>query len=92
MSIKIKANQSVGLMFTVINLLWIIYQTYFFLAYRLKKDVLWLIMIREGILITNVIIGCIGVCLSLSLLGNKLEMKYFLIFEAILLLIEFYLI
>jgi len=92
-----KTNQIVGLLFAVINLLWIIYNAYFFFAYRFKKGILWLYMVPDWQLIANITISFIGLFLSWSLFKSRLKIKIFLIIEAVFLLLvllleQFYLI
>ena len=86
---KVKTNQIVGLLFAVINVLWIIDNAYYFFAYRFKKGVLWFYMVPDWQLITNMTIGFIGLFLSFLLFKNRLKMKFFLIIEAGFLLLVF---
>jgi len=84
---KVRLNKIVGVIFAVINLLWTIHFAYFFLAYRFCKGVLWLVMIPDWILITNMTIGIIGLYISFLLFRDRLKIKIFLITEIILLLL-----
>ena len=85
---KVKPNKIVGIICAVINLAWIIFFAYFFFAYRFC-NMLWLVMIPDRILIFNMMIGIIGLYLSLLLFRERLKMKKFLIIEIFLFLIGF---
>jgi hypothetical protein len=91
-----KTNQIVGVLFAVLNVLWIIHNAHFFFAYRFQ-NVLWLYMVPDWQLIANITISFIGLFMSWLLFKNRLKMKLFLIIEAIFLLLvslleQFYLI
>jgi len=85
-----KINQIAGIIIGGINLLWIIHFAYYFFAYRFT-NILWLVMIPDWILITNITIGFIGLFASVMLFGNRLKMKFLLIIEFVLLPIGLFL-
>ena len=81
--IKIRLNQIVGIIFAIINILWVIYFAYLFYCYRFT-NVLWNFIYPDRVLFVNMLFGIIGFYLSVLLFKNKLKMKFFLIIEIIL--------
>ena len=87
-TIKVRVNQMIGIVFGIANLLWIIHFAHLFYLYHFCKCLLFLFMYPDWILIINMITGIIGIFLSILLFRNRLKLKFFLIIEAVLLLIE----
>ena len=83
-------NKIVGSVFAIINLMWIINYARLFYRYRFSVGIVFLVMYPDWFLVVNVVIGIIGLCISILLFMNKLRMKFFLIIEIILLLIGYF--
>jgi hypothetical protein len=84
--IRTGTNRVAGLLFAVINLVWIAHSAYFSIAYRIRKPVLWFMRTPDWILIVNAALGFIGLYACLRVFHNRLPIKTFLFIEAFLLL------
>ena len=82
-------NKVVGVIFGIANLLWIINFARFFYLYHFT-GILWMFMYPDRVLATNMLIGSIGIYLSILLFKDKLKMKLFLIAEFLLALFANY--
>ena len=80
----------IGIILILINILWSIYSIYFLYSYHFRGG-LWCIMIPDWILITNAIIGIIGVFINVMMIKNKISIIKTLIINILILKIGFFL-
>ena len=85
-----KTNLIVGIILIIINVLWTSNFAYFFFAYRLK-NVLWLVMYPDWVLIVNILIGIIGIVLGVLLMKNQLKLRTCLLIDIPILILGFFL-
>lgn len=76
-----KLNLIIGFIIIVVNTLWTVHYSYFLFSYHFRKHILWLVMYPNWILITNILIGIIGIALGVLLIRNKLKLKTCLLIE-----------
>ena len=69
---KIKENQIIGAIFAIMNILWTIDTVCLFYKYHFT-DIMFLFMYPDWVLIVNMIIGIIGLYMSIILFINRLK-------------------
>ena len=75
-----KKNKIIGLIILLINLLWTFIPLRFLYLYHFSS-LLFLIMYPNWILITNLIIGVIGILIGILLLTRKMSIKSAMMIE-----------
>lgn len=85
-----KINIIIGSFIILISLLWIYFFAHLLYAYQFNKEILWLFMYPNWVLIVNIIIGIIGIIIGILLIKNKLSIRKSSLIVIIILIVGFF--
>ncbi|PKQ66472.1 hypothetical protein BZG01_10610 [Labilibaculum manganireducens] len=86
--IKDSKNKIIGITILIVNIIWTGDWIWLFYGYHFTGN-LWLFMYPDWILITNMILGIVGIIIGINLIKNKFGIKKALIMDIPLLIIGF---
>jgi hypothetical protein len=86
--IEYSKNKIIGTIILILNIIWTGDWIWLFYGYHFTGK-LWLFIYPDWVLITNMILGILGVIIGINLIKNKIGIKKALIMDIPLLIIGF---